>query len=219
MRVWRATPKTDIFWHCALQTHAYTFVGIFGAEVCAFGTPHKQHPCLALCVSNTCILGIQRYSCWQVWCRGICLRRAYQTHTFFWRCVLQTRYPKALCIALLVQGYVCSVCHTTITHFLAFCISNTHTKYPKTSEKVPTLGSEPRLFRLQGKFSTNELRRTTAKRSAKLFWMLVLLCVSLSFVPAPTSPPMLGAFFLTTWAPKKIQAPRLPSWPQHRPRY
>ena len=87
MHVWDATPKTHTFWHCAFQTRPYKASkngvgGLFGAEVCAFGAsrqkyilfghralqtqpyvcvvgaPAQKYTLLALCISNTPILGI-----------------------------------------------------------------------------------------------------------------------------------------------------------------
>ena len=40
-------------------------------EVYAFGAPRQNAQILALCISNTPILGIQKHCCWHIWCRGM----------------------------------------------------------------------------------------------------------------------------------------------------
>ena len=67
-----------------------TFAGRFGAEVCALGVPRQKPVFLALRISNNPVLGIQKHSSRQIWCRGM---RAWSTtlkKSIFWHCAVQT---------------------------------------------------------------------------------------------------------------------------------
>ena len=99
---------------------------------------HTKSTCfMALCISNTPTLGIQRQVCWHFCCTGMCVQRApHERHNFFGivHCIrTHTRYPKALLIARLVQTYV-PLARRTIKHafFGIVHFKHTHTRYPKT---------------------------------------------------------------------------------------
>ena len=98
------------------QTHTHTgypeplLLACLVQRYVRLGRHAKNAHCMALYISNTPIVGIQKHCCWHTWCRGTCVWGATpkqqicgivhfkQTHT---------RYPKTLLLAYLVQTYAC----------------------------------------------------------------------------------------------------------------
>ena len=78
----RRTTLQSHFWGIVHLKHTHTlypkntYVGTFGAEVRAFSMHTGNRKFLALCISNTPTLSIQRYVCWLFWCRGMRVWRA-----------------------------------------------------------------------------------------------------------------------------------------------
>ena len=53
-------------------------------------TPQPKQYFLALCISNTLILDIQKHFCGQIWCRGMRAWGATSNPHIFWLCAFQT---------------------------------------------------------------------------------------------------------------------------------
>ena len=115
MRVWGATPKTHTLFgivqlrhHHTRHSKTHTLFGIVQLRhhhtrhsktlqieyfvhrsVCLGRHPKNTH-FLALCISNTPILGIQKYCWWHIWCRGMRVWAATPKQHTFWHCAFQT---------------------------------------------------------------------------------------------------------------------------------
>ena len=92
MCVQHAAPKTRMIWHCPFETYPYqlskdTLVLVHRYVRLAHPT---EHTFLALCISNTPILGIRGHSCLRFWCRGMCGRCGTTKIHSFWHCAYQT---------------------------------------------------------------------------------------------------------------------------------
>ena len=96
----------------------------------------KPPQLLALCISNTPILGIQKHCCWLFWCRGTCVSGTGFKFTTFDIVHIKhtyTRYPGTLMLAYLLQRYGCLGCHSrTQTIFFGMVyFKHPHPRYPK----------------------------------------------------------------------------------------
>ena len=90
-------PK-NIIWHCPLQTpqsriSKNTFSGPWCTDIWVFGALplNPNNIFLALSISNTPILGIQKHLFWPMVCRRMSVWGATpEPKQFFWHCPLQT---------------------------------------------------------------------------------------------------------------------------------
>ena len=133
MHVWGATPTMHMFGIVHFKTthtrHPETLLVVRFVQRYACSARHPQNAhLLALCLSNTPTVGIQKYFWWHIWCRSMHVWGATPRVHIFWHRAFQkhTYQGSKNTFGGMFGAKVCAFgAPPPQCTFLAFCISNT----------------------------------------------------------------------------------------------